>query len=142
MYIKGGIMPENVEIHKDFFETWHLLANDFKQSLIEIKAHSDEMDVTDQFMVAPCPNCGNTNTRDCGNTTIGDATIGFCLNCGCLGCLTCGAVFNDGETKCPHWAICENCSEPKNERGHCATPLWECSAIKEWKGNRQHKYEF
>lgn len=134
---------EHVEIQKDFFKTWHLLPADFRESLSETTEQSDEMmDATDQFMVAPCPNCGSTNTRDCGNAAIGDETIGLCLNCGCLGCLTCGAVFNDGETKCPHWAICENCPEPKNDRDYCATPLWECATIQEWKAKRQHAFEF
>jgi len=133
---------ENVGIQKDFFEAWHELPKDFKRSLIEIKAKQDEMNATDQVMVAPCPNCGSTNTRDCANTAIGDQTVGICLDCGCIGCLICGAVFNDGETECPHWRICERCSEPKNERGYCATPLWECPTIKAWKANRQHPFEF
>ena len=133
---------EHADLQKNFFETWPMLPKDFRESLLKIKNNQEEMDVTDQFMVAPCPNCGSTNTRDCENTSIGDPTVGFCLDCGCIGCLTCGAVFNDGETECPHWGICERCLEPKNNRGYCATPLWECSTIKHWKENRQHKFEF
>ncbi|MBS3758768.1 MAG: hypothetical protein KGY61_08890 [Desulfobacterales bacterium] len=135
-------MMEPIELQKDFFEAWHLLPEDFRESLIEIKRNQDEMDTTDQVMVGPCPNCGSTNTRDCGHTSIGDPTVGFCMDCGCIGCLICGAVFNDGETQCPHWAICRNCSAPKNERGHCSIPIWECPAIKEWKAKRQHQFEF
>ncbi|MFO7873732.1 MAG: hypothetical protein R6U62_04550 [Bacteroidales bacterium] len=133
---------ENMETLNGFFPSWEILPRDFRESLTEIIANPDEMEMLDQVMVAPCPNCGSTNTRDCENTSLADPTICVCMDCGCIGCLTCGAVFNDGETQCPHWSICENCSEPKNARGYCSTSLWECPTIKKWKANRQYPFEF
>jgi hypothetical protein len=125
----------------DFFRTWHYLPEDVRLILVEIKDDSGEVDVSDQIMVGPCPNCGSTNTRSCENTVIADSTAGLCLDCGCRGCLVCGAVLDDGETNCPHWRICNNCGE-KGEEGRCSHSLWECPAITEWKAGRQYAFEF
>ncbi len=133
---------ETAQKDHDFFAAWKFLPEDFRASLNEILADQHNIAAKDRIMVAPCPNCGSTNTRDCGNTEINDPTVGFCMDCGCMGCLICGAVFDDGETQCPHWAICRKCSEPKDERGHCGIPLWECPAIQAWKAKRQHQFEF
>jgi hypothetical protein len=133
---------EQLEMPKDFFKAWQHLPESFRQALVDIRNNPDEIAVADRVMVAPCPNCGSTNTRSCEQTAIEEPTVALCLDCGCLGCLTCGAVFNDGETECPHWSLCRSCPEPKNERGYCSIPLWECPTIQEWKANRQHPFEF
>jgi len=133
---------EQLSTYHDVFPAWKNLPRDFQESLSEIISNQDSIGMIDQVMVAPCPSCGSTNTRDCENTLIKDPTVCVCLDCGCIGCLTCGAVFNDGETQCPHWTLCENCSEPKNGRGHCSTPLWDCPIIKQWKAKRQYPFEF
>jgi hypothetical protein len=66
------------------------------------------------IMVGPCPNCGSDNTCDCENDPLfEDICVGHCLHCGTYWCLECGFVF--GKVKeymeCPHWQICEVCSE-------------------------------
>ncbi len=133
---------ENLQTYVDFFEKWKFLPDYFRQTLTELVENADYVEMTDHMMVAPCPNCGSTKTRDLGNTAINDSTICVCLECGCIGCLTCGSVFNDGETACPHWGICDNCPEPKNDRGCCSIPLWKCSTIRKWKATRQYPFEF
>ena len=126
----------------DFFKNWQYLPDDFRQTLISIKNQPDEGAVFDKVMVGPCPNCGSIKTRNCEHTAISDSTVCLCRNCGCLGCYVCGAVFNAGETECPHWRICANCSEPKNARGFCPTPIWNCPIIRKWKQSRQYVFEF
>ena len=133
---------EHLDMPRDFFQRWRHLPENIRQSLFEIKANPDDAAVVEQVMVPPCPNCGSLNTRNCENTAINESTVGLCLDCGCLGCIICGAVFNDGETSCPHWEICRNCPAPKNARGYCSIPLWECPRIQEWKASRQYPIEF
>ena len=82
--------------------------------------------------VGNCPFCGSQETRDCSDTPLDDPTVGICLKCQVLWCLECDERFEEGQTVCGHWWICNECGF-RDAEGFCETPAWECSIILDWK---------
>jgi hypothetical protein len=121
---------------EEVLDAFHALPEEAQNALQELlrQAKDDPKEFVRLAMVGDCPFCGGSNTRDCDETSLGDITVGICLDCYRLWCLECGFLFSKGQTLCDHWVICQDCkfNDINYEEGEtCGTTADECSIIKE-----------
>lgn len=97
-----------------------LLPTEIQQRVSElIHQGKSKEEFVSALLIGPCPNCGSEKTRDGEDTGIptgqemGDTTVGVCLECGYLWCLTCGVPLSSWP--CPHWTICDSCDDSPTE---------------------------
>ncbi len=116
----------------DFGELWDALPEDVREELLKAAEESTAQSVEEfisEIFVGECPKCGSKATKDCEEATgIEDMTVGLCENCGYLWCTECGRSVEKGKT-CEHWAVCEKCTEEKDEYGDCGLATWECEKV-------------
>ena len=116
------------EIKNSVKEALDVLPPEVQEYLIDImRRSSTPEEAIRRVLVGDCPECDSENTRDCEDTPIDDSTVGLCLNCNIMWCLGCGAVFEEGQTLCRHWEICEICHHINDTKEDCT--------IEEFQGN-------
>ncbi|HME44818.1 MAG TPA: hypothetical protein VKF36_17135 [Syntrophorhabdales bacterium] len=120
----------------DFRGLFKALPKDLRDELLKAVEESSATSMEEflsEIFVGPCPQCGRSNTRDCGGAAeIEDIALGLCKDCGHSWCLDCGRTVVKGSV-CEHWRICARCRKKKDEFGDCAVLPWECRKISTFK---------
>jgi hypothetical protein len=132
-------MPPNVRrAFEEAVDSSGMPREDFIEKLLEQVASKDEAltGEDEEFLrtmfVGDCPDCGGSRTFSGDEIEeLDDPTVGYCDECGLLWCLECGMFITEGNI-CPHWDVCEECKEEKDEFGDCGIMPSECPFILEW----------
>jgi|GEM_PF-416088 hypothetical protein len=107
---------------------------DYARDLLSRAASGEisESEFLREVFVGDCPNCESRDTVDCDTVEgIEDITVGLCRDCGFTWCVECGVPVTRGEI-CPHWQVCEECEEEKDEYDECGIQPADCPFIVEW----------
>ncbi len=132
-------MPPNIKrAFDDAVDASGMSRDDFLEGLLgqmmseDVPLSADEEQLLRAVFVGDCPDCGSSRTLSGDEIEqIDDPSVGYCEDCGLLWCLECGMYIEAG-SDCPHWDVCEECPEEKDEFGDCGIMPSECPVILEW----------
>jgi hypothetical protein len=101
---------------------------------VDLSLEDDEM--LRSMFIGDCPECGSKSTVPGDEIEdVDDPTVACCRDCALAWCLECGMTLSLRDV-CGHWAVCDDCSEEKDEYGDCGIMPADCPNIVEWQAKR------